>query len=438
MERDEVEYEPSAQELLEALDHISKQDIELRDTITHRFLHEASAVLSASLDYDTTLCSIARIAVPRVADCCAVDLVQDDAVLHRVAVAHRSHEKENLVWIMDRYNVNPPGVFGRSKVLRTGRSELYAHVTDDLLRAIAENSEHLRGMRQLNFKSFMCVPLKARGRVLGTLSFMRDSDGAPYGPPDLALAEDLASRAAMAVDNAMLYLREQEANRLKDEFLATVSHELRTPLTPIFGALYLLRSMTGTDKKAQAALDVIDRNAKLQASIVEDLLDISKMSGGRLELDRTRVDLLPIIDSALDLVRPAAEALGIHLDVALETPTRQIYCDAARIQQVITNLLSNAIKFTNAGGRIEVRTENRSAGIRIVISDTGRGITRQFLPHVFERFRQAETFSTRREGGLGLGLSIVRYIVEQHGGAVWAQSEGEGQGATFIVDLPFS
>jgi GAF domain-containing protein len=174
-----IEEEPGAQELLEALGHIDKQNKELRETITHRFLHEASAVLSASLDYDTTLSSIARISVPHVADCCVVDLVQDDGSLRRVAVCNRTHEKEALAWLLDRHNTNPAGIFGRSKVLRTGRSELYAHITDELLEAIAESSQHLRLMRQLGTKSYMCVPLKARGSVFGTVSFMRDRDDPP-------------------------------------------------------------------------------------------------------------------------------------------------------------------------------------------------------------------------------------------------------------------
>ena len=404
--------------------------------MTHRFLHEASAVLSASLDYDTTLSSIARISVPHVADCCTVDLVQDDGSLRRVAVSNRTHEKEALAWLLDRHNTNPPGIFGRSKVLRTGRSELYAHITDELLEAIAESSQHLRLMRQLGTKSYMCVPLKARGGVFGTVSFMRDRDDRPYDSPDLALAEDLASRAAMAVDNAMMYLREQEANRVKDEFLATVSHELRTPLTPIFGALYMLRGMD-TGGKAAAVLDVIERNATMQSQIVEELLDISKISSGRLELHRRKVDLLPVIEEAIVQVRPAAEALGILLETSLERPTQQLSCDPHRIRQVLSNLLSNAIKFTRRSGRITVKMENRHAGVRIHISDTGKGISPQFLPYVFDRFRQADTFATRCEGGLGLGLSIVRYIVEQHGGTVRADSKGEGYGASFIVDLPF-
>jgi signal transduction histidine kinase len=436
--RNPVDHEPDAQDLLEALDHIDEEHQEVRDTITLRFLHEVSAMLSASLDYDTTLHSITRIAVPHVADCCMVDMVQNDGSLRRVAVLHRDHDKEPLVWMLDQYNTTPPGIFGRTKVLRTGRSELYANVTDELLQAVAQDSEHLRIMRKLNFRSFMCAPLKARGRVLGTVSFTRDSDESPYEPTDLALVEDLAARAAMAIDNSMLYTREQEANRVKDEFLATVSHELRTPLTPIFGALYMMRSQADGNEKLASAIEVIERNARSQALIIEDLLDISRIASGRMELHRRNADVLQIVENAIELLKPAASSLGIQLKTELDRPSRPVYCDPERMQQVVWNLLSNAIKFTPEGGQIDVKLETRDSGVRIRVKDNGSGIHPQFLPHVFDRFRQADKFPTRSHGGLGLGLSIVQYIVERHGGEVHAESDGEGQGASFTVDLPFS
>jgi len=258
-----------------------------------------------------------------------------------------------------------------------------------------------------------------------------------YNLFDLALAEDLADRAAIALDNATLYSKELEANRLKDEFLAIVSHELRTPLTPILGGIYKIRASHPNDEDLKKTLDVIERNAKAQARIVEDLLEISRMTRGKLDFNREPADLLAIIQDAVNAIRPSTEVLRIGLKTSLDRPPRLIWCDRDRIQQVIWNLLSNAIKFTEQGGTIEVQLENSPGWAHIRIADTGVGISSDFLPYIFEPFRQAGNFVTRMHEGLGVGISIVRYIVERHGGSVRAESSGEGRGATFIVDLPY-
>jgi signal transduction histidine kinase len=212
---------------------------------------------------------------------------------------------------------------------------------------------------------------------------------------------------------------------------------LRTPLTPILGAIYKLRATRPEDTDLKTALDMIERNAKAQARIVEQLLEISRITTGKLDFNRQPTDLLLIIQTAIDVVRPSMQSLGIELKTSLQPPKRLIWCDRDRIQQVIWNLLSNSIKFTQQGGTIEVVLENSPAWARIRISDTGIGISRDFLPHVFEPFRQAGNFTTRMQGGLGVGLSIVRYIVERHGGGVRAESLGEGKGSTFTVNLPY-
>jgi signal transduction histidine kinase len=284
----------------------------------------------------------------------------------------------------------------------------------------------------------MHVPLIVRGKTIGAIGLILERKDRTYTLFDLALAEDLADRAAIALDNATLYSKELEANRLKDEFLSLVSHELRTPLTPILGAIYKLRESRPDDEDLIADLDMIERNARGQARIVEDLLDISRITTGKLDFHRRPTDLLPIVRDAIEVVRPSSEALGIKLETSLEQPRALIWCDLDRIQQVIWNLLSNAIKFTRHGGTIQVRLEDMRHCARITIVDTGVGISHDFLPHVFERFRQADDFATRMHGGLGVGLSIVRYIVERHGGTVRAESRGEGKGAAFIVDLPYS
>jgi len=370
-----------------------------------RFLYEASSVLAMSLDYEITLWTLARAGIPHLADGCVVDMVQGDGSVKRVAVAHVHSEKEDMFRSGDYITF-------AADVIRTGRAEL----SDKMI----------------------SVPLVIRGNTIGAIRLILERPDRSYNPFDLALAEDLADRAAIALDNATLYTKELEANRLKDEFLATVSHELRTPLTPILGAIYKLRASRTNDEDVQIALDVIERNARAQAQIVEELLDISHITTGKLDFNRQPADLVSIIERAIEAVRPSTEALGIQLRTSLETLDRLIWCDRDRIQQVIWNLLSNAIKFTRQGGIIEMRLDSSPDWVHIRISDTGVGISPDFLPHVFDHFRQAGDFVTRLQGGLGVGLAIVRYIVERHGGTVRAESRGEGQGATFVVDLPYS
>ncbi|HKS26267.1 MAG TPA: ATP-binding protein [Pyrinomonadaceae bacterium] len=254
---------------------------------------------------------------------------------------------------------------------------------------------------------------------------------------------DITERKRAEAEREQLLEREQSlraeaelSNRMKDEFLATVSHELRTPLTSILGWAAMLRRGALDGSTAKRALATIERNARAQAQLVEDLLDVSRVISGKLRLDVKPTDLMLVIKSALDSVRPAADAKGIQLRLVLYTAASQIQADAARLQQVVWNLLSNAIKFTPHGGQVEVRLERTPSDSRIIVSDTGEGITPEFLPHVFDRFQQADGTTTRRHGGLGLGLAIVRHLVEMHGGSVEAASEGLGRGATFIVKLP--
>jgi PAS domain S-box-containing protein len=229
----------------------------------------------------------------------------------------------------------------------------------------------------------------------------------------------------------------EEANRLKDEFLSTVSHELRTPLTAMMGWVQLLRMGSLPADKQERALETVERNARAQGQLIEDLLDVSRILSGKMKLDVEPVDVSTVVEQALESVRPAADAKGIRLQAAMDS-TGSVMGDAHRLQQVVWNLLSNAVKFTPKGGRVQVFVERRDSSVEVTVADTGRGIASEFLPHVFERFRQADASTTRQYGGLGLGLSIVRHLVEMHGGTVSAASEGEGRGATFTVRLPLS
>jgi CheY-like chemotaxis protein len=241
--------------------------------------------------------------------------------------------------------------------------------------------------------------------------------------------------ASLAVTNA-LYFEAREANRLKDEFLATLSHELRTPLTAILGWTWLLRSGNPDPAAHAEAMEIIERNARAQAKLIDDMLDISRIISGKLRLAQIPVQIQSQVEAAVDAVRPVAHAKSLHLSLAIDRGLPGVIGDPDRLHQVVSNLLSNAIKFTPEGGRIQVRLDGDAGRVRLSVSDTGIGIAPSFLPFVFERFLQAEGGGTRPQGGLGLGLAIVRHLVELHGGSVQAQSKGEGEGSTFVVDLP--
>jgi PAS domain S-box-containing protein len=268
-----------------------------------------------------------------------------------------------------------------------------------------------------------------------------DEAGRPLGMRGVTM--DITERVRAERERDEFLLREraaradaEAANRAKDEFLATVSHELRTPLNAILGWAHMLRTGKFEPALEARAMETIERNAKSQAQLIEDILDVSRIVTGKLRLDVHPIDLAPVIEQAIEAVRPAAEAKSIRLQPVLDPRAGPISGDPNRIQQVVWNLLSNAVKFTPRDGRVQVRLERVNSQVEIIVSDTGQGISPEFLPHAFDRFRQADGTSTRRHGGLGLGLAIVRHLVEMHGGTVQAQSPGEGLGATFTVKLP--
>jgi signal transduction histidine kinase/CheY-like chemotaxis protein len=286
------------------------------------------------------------------------------------------------------------------------------------------------------------VPIRIGARVEG-LIYVNNTRPVSFTEREEQLVGRLADHAAIAVRNVRLLAGEQSAraeaesaNRGKDEFLAVLSHELRTPLTAMLGWVRMLR--TGRLEPAQhaRALETIERNTRLQSQLINDLLDVSRIVAGKLQLDYQAVDLLAVVDDTVDSLRRDAEARGLTLQTSLDPATGPVLGDATRLQQVVGNLLSNAMKFTPAGGRITVDLRPDGAGSCLMVTDTGIGIEASVLPHIFDRFRQADTTSRRGHGGLGLGLAIVRHLVELHGGTVRAESGGRDAGTTFIVRLP--
>jgi len=409
------------------------------------FLADATAVLAESLDHETTVGRVARLAVPRLADWCGVDLVvEGQRMPKRLAVAHVDEAKVALAHeIYAKYPPRPDAPTGLPNVLRTGRSELYPDIPDEILVASCVDEEHLRIARELALRSAMIVPLVARGRVLGAMSFVYAESGRRYTAADLAVAEELARRCAIAIENARLFASEQDArktadvaNRAKDEFLAVVSHELRTPLNAIMGWATMLVAQELDEERRGRALETIERNAVAMAQLIEDLLDMSRVISGKMRLDVHAVDFVKVVEAAFESIQPAAAAKEIQLTSVLEAPIPALVGDPTRLQQIVWNLLSNAVKFTPKGGRVEVVLRAVESSLQISVSDTGRGIDPAFLPSVFDAFRQEDASTTRSRGGLGLGLTITRQLVELHGGRITAESEGEGRGATFVVTLP--
>ncbi|BAZ50685.1 two-component hybrid sensor and regulator [Nostoc sp. NIES-4103] len=616
-----------------------------RAEAAQQFLVETSAVLAASLDYKITLTSVANLAVPTLADWCIVDIFREDSSIQQIAIATADPAQRNMLRHLRWRDPSPNAqLHPFLQKLRQGQSIFYPEFSDSILEDISQEAKYLQQLRGLGILSLMVIPLRSRGQVFGAISFVTAESGRHYEQADLALAEDVARRAAVAIDNARLYYETQQAkqaaeqavnrtvllqkitaalsealtpqqvaevvvkqgiaalgakagsvvlldnqgtslklvqavgysqslidawtnfpltasgpsaetvltgkpiftenrqawiekyphladiipqdghfahacipliqqgktigalgfnfatvqtfnekdqrfmltlgqqcgqaiaraqlyeaeqtartqaetaNRIKDEFLAILSHELRTPLNPILGWSKLLRTRNFDEAARVMALETIERNAKLQTQLIDDLLDVSRILRGKLRLNIGSVNLITTIAAALETVRLAAEAKSIQIHTVLANDIGQVIGDGDRLQQVIWNLLSNAVKFTPPKGRIEVKlsvvsgqwsvvsgqqqpttdnqqlTTDKYAQIQVI--DTGKGISPEFLPHVFDYFRQADAKTTRVFGGLGLGLAIVRHLVELHGGIVQAESLGEGKGATFTVKLP--
>jgi signal transduction histidine kinase/DNA-binding response OmpR family regulator len=368
----------------------------------------SNRTLFSSLDLGATLACAARLGT-EVADFCEVNLVKDGRVTHW-ALAHRDAEAEQRAIAI--YRKDPP---------TTGADELSTDVPDSL-------------EGQLGLSSRLETTLVAHGTQLGVMRFC-NARGTAFSDGDTAMAEDMARRAAVALDNALLYREAQQANRAKDEFLATVSHELRTPLT---GILLWTTRLLKTREPAHLGrgLAAINKCGLLQAKLIDDMLDVSRIVTGKFELPRKLVDVKSVARAAIQVVWPAAESKGVSLDLDFDSTDAVVLGDPERLQQVLWNVLSNAVKFTPPGGHVRASVATVDGCIEVAIRDDGQGIDPQFLPYVFDRFRQADNTMSRKHGGLGLGLSIVRHLVEMHGGTVRAESDGIGCGAHFVIRLP--
>ena len=404
------------------------------------FLSAASETLSGSLDYETTLRNITTLAVPRIADWCTVHMRRPDGTVQTLAVSHVDDPgiTEAVTKIGDRFPVTLTDSFGPGLVLRNGDPILVASVPRTRIESLSQHADFKSSLITADIRSAMVVPIRTSRQIVGTLSFMVTGySGRQFGPGDLSLAEAVAHRAAMAVENAQLYAEAQEANRIKDDFLATLSHELRTPLNAILGWSRMLERGHLDGHRATQAIASIRRNAEVQSRLIGDILDVARIMSGKLRLEPERVDVSAVVTAAAGALQGEADEHSVNICLDVDGPLLT-QADPARLHQVVWNLVSNAVKFAGAKGRVVVTVRRDDAFIVVRVEDDGAGIEPDFLPHLFERFRQADGSVTRRHTGLGLGLAITRHLVELHGGTVTASSAGEGRGACFTVRIPLT
>ncbi|HZK76420.1 MAG TPA: ATP-binding protein [Candidatus Kapabacteria bacterium] len=426
-------------------------------------LTEASELLASSLDYEKTLTRVAELAVPRIADWCAVDIVNTKGEIERLAVAHIDPKKIRFVHqIEKKYPPDPNASTGVPEVIRTGKSEFYPNIPQEMLDAAAIDDEHLRIIRELALVSAIVVPLVAQEKIFGAITFVAAESKRHYTEADLAVAEDLGRLAGLAIANAGLYRKAQDeikerreteeqlreakekaekserdlasANQAKDRFLAMLSHELRTPLTPVLAAIETLLSER-VPEELRPWFEIIQRNVELEARLIDDLLDLTRVSKGKLQLRIETVDIHVLIPQVLGIYREELREKKIRLVSHLETRTPLVKGDPARLQQIFWNLIKNAIKFTPEGGTITVRTSGlENHRVSIEVKDTGIGIEPDMLGRIFEEFEQAGE-PGKTMGGLGLGLTISKQLAEAQGGTIAARSEGKGKGSSFTVEL---
>jgi signal transduction histidine kinase len=399
-----------------------------------RFLANAGAALAESLDAVQIFERLTGLLVPEIADWCTIDVLDDARQIHRVAARHVNAEKEAVMHEFrdhqapDWSSPQPPSV-----VLRSGAPLLVEEVTEDLLRGSARDLEHLRLVRALGVRSMISVPMIARGRTVGAITCCASDRARRYGPGDVTVAQELAQRAALAIDNARLFQKAQDAVRAREEFLSVAAHELHTPITSLHLMMQALQrgGMPVTADTVRQTFGVADRQVRRLIKLIDELLDVSRIQARRLPIELERVDLSALVREVAqrftdDALR-AGSSVSLHADEAVVGNW-----DPTRLEQVVSNLLSNAIKF-GAARPIEITVSQARGEARLVVRDHGIGVSPERLPHIFERFERG--VSTRQYGGLGLGLYIVRSVLEGMGGLVQCDAT-PGGGSTFVVALP--
>ncbi|HJP84954.1 MAG TPA: CHASE3 domain-containing protein [Gemmatimonadaceae bacterium] len=450
MESQAAELEATADDLRETNDQLNRATRgaeQARDTAVSaqkqlermvqgaKLLSDASQVLSSSLDYETTLDSVARLAVEVIADWCAVDLVEDDGKIRQAVVVHR--DPERVRWAKELRTLYPPDYSaptGVGEVIRSGKPEFYPEIPEEMLAAGARDAEHLSILREAQIRSALIVPMIARGRSLGALTLISSDPARLYNDADRDLAMELATRAAVAIDNAQLYRAALRASEAKSAFLASMSHELRTPLNAIIGYQSLMfEGLSGPLTDAQKGqLSRIRASADHLLALIDEILTFSRIDVGKELVQSENFQLRAIVSEAVSMVAPIAAARGLKVrDESVDTP---MYTDSFKVRQILLNLLSNAVKFSDHGDII-VRSKVNHDAVEVSVTDSGIGIAEQNLERVFDPFWQVEQRSTRRAGGTGLGLSVSRSLARLLGGDIVVDSQ-LGKGSTFTAIIP--
>jgi len=420
-------------------------DLRFGDRKSRLLTNVHALLMSRQQPIEATLDSFAKMAVPLLADTCVIDLRGDDEVLRRVGFASRVPALAEMeVVLKDDFPLYKAGRTTAANVLRSGKTELFKNIPDPEEFLGVTDAVACKAFQRAAPLAVLTVPIMSMGKVGGLLTLMSSVANRIMEAEGSLALQEFAAVLGSAVERAHLEQRLQIESKqshaaivYKDAFLGTISHELRTPLQAMLGWTQLLRDSRLSHEAAAKALDSLERSIKAQGQIISDLLDLSRISAGRLELDARPCELLPVVAAAVRSCETVARLKQVEIaSIQSKGPVVWVAADLNWLQRAFYNIVSNAVKFTAHGGIVRVTIDTDSMYARIAISDTGKGIDPKYLPHVFERFSQAETGTTRTHGGLGVGLSIVRHIVESHGGSVEAHSEGEGRGATFTVKLP--
>jgi PAS domain S-box-containing protein len=416
------------------------RDISERVQIEHnlRFLSKASKVLSSSLDYEKTLRTIAHLAVPRIADWCGIDLLIEDGSISQVGVAHKDPKK--IKWakeLRQKYPVDMTASTGVSHVLKTGKAEYYPYISDDMLVATARSEEELELARKIGFTSAILVPLCLQTKCIGVITFVTAETKRRFTPADLAMAEEVASRAALAIQNARLFSEAKQAVQMRDDFISIASHELKTPITSLKVYAEVLKKqlvLPGVSSDASRFLERINTQVDKLTGLIHDLLDVSKVQRGKLEFRKEPVSLEEIIVDSVDTISHTSPKHTIYIEGTIK---KQIYGDKDRLGQVITNLLTNAIKYSPRGKKIIVTLSQEKEYAKVSVKDFGIGIAKTHQEKIFGRFYRVSDVAEKTFPGLGIGLYISNEIIKRHNGQMQVQS-AKGKGSIFSFTLPYN
>jgi signal transduction histidine kinase len=400
-----------------------------------QLIADAGKAMVTTLHIERTLESLARCIVQCLADFCVIELLDDDNQARRKVALHRDPDMQDLLRQCGRGFASDRAPVGIGYVIKTGEPELVSEVSDAWLAAATDEPEQVEVTRQLGPQSIVIAPMIAGGRTLGAVLIASTTGCDPYGPNDLTVAEELAGRAALAVDNARLYAESQRATVIRDEVLRVVAHDLRNPLNTISLSAELLGRLTPATEDAEGIakeVAVIRRSTARATRLIQDLLDVAKMQAGKLSVQQSAVGASRLVEEAVYLHRTIAEDRGVRLVTKAREALPSVSVDQDRILQVFSNLLGNAIKFTPRGSDISVEAQRVDGNVQFAVEDHGAGIPKEQIPHLFDPFWQAKQ---RSKEGAGLGLAICKGLIEAHGGHIWVES-APGQGSTFYFTLP--